>query len=257
MNVRRRHLDESQRGMVAARLATMRQGERTDLPSIEGRLSQADVAALLHVGVATVERAKKVQRDAAPAVVQAVEAGELTITAALPFTDLPKHDQAAILTGVRKHVHGKRPTTTQTRAAVSRVQVVATVKEQLAAGHTPQEAVQHALQKHEITLPTPALADAICQATDRQVTLAATNGLLYDGRTQEEEAIIMAQTKRLFQLFNALEALATLPDLEALVAEIPDYAAYRVDKYLDQARTMLVRFATLWKAHRDADAGHL
>jgi hypothetical protein len=38
MNVRRRHLDESQRGMVAARLATMRQGERTDLPSIEGRL---------------------------------------------------------------------------------------------------------------------------------------------------------------------------------------------------------------------------
>jgi ParB-like chromosome segregation protein Spo0J len=194
MNLRRRHLDESQRGMVAARLATMRQGERTDLPSIEGRLSQADVADLLNVGVATVERAKKVQRDAAPEVVQAVDAGELTITAALPFTDIPKHDQAAILAEVRGHVHGKRPTTTQTRAAVSRVQVVATIKEQLAAGHTPKEAVHHALQQHEITLPTPALADAICQATDRQVTLAATDGLLHDGRTKEEEAVIMAQT---------------------------------------------------------------
>jgi hypothetical protein len=114
----------------------------------------------------------------------------------------------------------------------------------------PKEAVHHALQKHEITLPTPALADAICQATDRQVTLAATDGLLHDERTKEEEAVIMAQTKRLFQLFNALEALATLPDSEELVAEIPDYAAYRVDKYLDQACTTLVRFATLWTEQR-------
>src|SRR5262249_34865213 len=170
----------------------MREGEHTHLPQIKGGLSQADVADLLNVGVATVERAKKVQRDAAPEVVQAVDAGELTITAALPFTDLPKHDQAAILAEVREHVHGKRPTTTQTRAAVSQVHVRAPVKEQLAAGHTPQEAVQHGLQKHEITLPTPALADAICQATNRQVTLAATDGVYHDGRTKEEEAAAMA-----------------------------------------------------------------
>jgi len=59
------------------------------------------------------------------------------------------------------------------------------------------------------------------------------------------------------QLVNTLDALATLPDLETLLAEIPDYAAYRVDQYLDQACTTLVRFATLWKTHRDADACHL
>ena len=42
-------LDESQRAMVAARIATMRQGERTDLASIEAT-SQSDAAGLLGVG---------------------------------------------------------------------------------------------------------------------------------------------------------------------------------------------------------------
>ena len=47
MNLQRRHLDESQRAMIAARLATMRQGERTDLVEISTKLSQAQAAGLV------------------------------------------------------------------------------------------------------------------------------------------------------------------------------------------------------------------
>src|SRR5215471_2230482 len=88
MNLRRRHLDESQRGMVAARLATMRQGERTDLVEISTRLSQEQTAALLHVSRETVVAAKKVLQEGTPELAQAVEAGTLTVSAAVPLTVL-------------------------------------------------------------------------------------------------------------------------------------------------------------------------
>jgi hypothetical protein len=62
MNLRRRHLDESQRGMCSARLATMRQGSRTDLtPSANlPEVSQQYAAQLLNVSERTLRDAKKV-----------------------------------------------------------------------------------------------------------------------------------------------------------------------------------------------------
>ena len=59
LNLRRRHLSESQRAMIAAGLATMRQGERTDLkPSADLRkVAQADAAALLNISPRTVASA--------------------------------------------------------------------------------------------------------------------------------------------------------------------------------------------------------
>jgi ParB-like nuclease family protein len=52
LNLKRRHLDTSQRAMIAAKIANMRQGARTDLqPSANlPELSQSQAAEMLNVG---------------------------------------------------------------------------------------------------------------------------------------------------------------------------------------------------------------
>jgi ParB-like chromosome segregation protein Spo0J len=77
LNLKRRHLNESQRAVIAARLANMRQGERTDLVSIDTKLSIEQAADLLNVGRATVARVKAVEREA-PELVEKIERGEMT-----------------------------------------------------------------------------------------------------------------------------------------------------------------------------------
>jgi hypothetical protein len=57
-NLRRRHLSESQRAMVAAKLATLKRGDNQHSPI--GETSQATAAELLNVGKRSVERARKV-----------------------------------------------------------------------------------------------------------------------------------------------------------------------------------------------------
>lgn len=82
-NIHRRHLTESQRAMVAVKLANMRQGERTDKePSPNsGKVSQKQAAALLNVGVSSVQDAKLIERES-PELAEQVMSGETTIHAA-------------------------------------------------------------------------------------------------------------------------------------------------------------------------------
>jgi N6-adenosine-specific RNA methylase IME4/ParB-like chromosome segregation protein Spo0J len=84
MNVTRRHLDESQRSLIASRLANMRQGERTDLqPSANLRkVSQAEAAKRLNVSERSVTSAALVENKASPDLVHAVEQGKIAINLA-------------------------------------------------------------------------------------------------------------------------------------------------------------------------------
>jgi hypothetical protein len=79
-NVHRRHLTESQRAMIAARVATMKEGRpsKTKTASREA-VSQTEAAGQLDVSRASVQRAAEVLREGSPEEVGAVERGEKTV----------------------------------------------------------------------------------------------------------------------------------------------------------------------------------
>ena len=83
-NLHRRHLTESQRAMVASKLAKLRVGDvrsqvsggSIDPPSIEKAAEQ------LKVGTASVKRAKAVHEHGSPELIAAVEQGEIAVSKA-------------------------------------------------------------------------------------------------------------------------------------------------------------------------------
>ncbi len=83
--------------MVAAKIATMPQGARTDLSPI-GERSQENAAGLLNVGKRNVGRAAKVLNRGTPELVDMVERGEVSVSAAAVVADLPEAEQCAVVT---------------------------------------------------------------------------------------------------------------------------------------------------------------
>lgn len=94
-NLHRRHLNESQRALVAARLAVLPRGANQHA-SIDA-CSQPRAAELLNVSRGGVQRARAVLDRAERSVVHAVERGDLAVSAAAELVDESPEDQAAIV----------------------------------------------------------------------------------------------------------------------------------------------------------------
>jgi ParB-like chromosome segregation protein Spo0J len=88
-NIHRRHLTTQQRGAIAAELATMKRGTRTDLASSDA-LSDAQAAKVMGVSEPTVERAKRRMREDPEAHAKA-KAG--TLPKAKPVKFSPEWDE--------------------------------------------------------------------------------------------------------------------------------------------------------------------
>nr|WP_278374575.1 ParB/RepB/Spo0J family partition protein [Brucella anthropi] len=80
LNLKRRHLTESQRAMVASKLATLKHGQKKADTQI--CVSQPDAAAMLNVSQRAVQTAVAVQRSAVPELVKAVETGKVSVSGA-------------------------------------------------------------------------------------------------------------------------------------------------------------------------------
>jgi len=118
-NIRRRHMDASQRAMAATKLANMRQGARTDLEHSANlpEVSQSEAASLLNVSERSVRSARRVLDDGVPELVQAVEQGAVKVSAAAEIASLPKGGQ--VITMARLLLVGKRASKARRGAAGS------------------------------------------------------------------------------------------------------------------------------------------
>ena len=119
-NLNRRHLNESQRAMVAAKLETLRHGgargegalaAEADLPGIVAgggqdanlhleappAIDRKSAADALHVSPRSVASAAKVRDHGAPELQHAVEAGQVAVSAAADIAGLPVEDQREIV----------------------------------------------------------------------------------------------------------------------------------------------------------------
>ncbi len=110
LNLHRRHLTESQRATVAAKLANIEPGQfagNQHVPSANLQtpaVSQSDAAKLLNVSTRSVASAKKVIEEAAPELVQAMDEGRASVSAAASLLSLPKEEQAVIAAGDKKSI---------------------------------------------------------------------------------------------------------------------------------------------------------
>ena len=109
-NLHRRHLDASQRAMIAAELANIKSGEfagNQHVPSANlqsPQLSQAAAAELMNVSPRLVADAVKVRNEGAPELLQEVKQGKTTVSRAAKTAKASK-GQSQVLTGDK----GKTP----------------------------------------------------------------------------------------------------------------------------------------------------
>ena len=99
VNLHRRHLNETQRGIVAAKVANMRRGGKEANPSKDGidKTSQEQAAKLLNVSVKTVERASKLISSGTPELVRAAEQGKVKVSAAKKLLEKSKEEQQKLI----------------------------------------------------------------------------------------------------------------------------------------------------------------
>jgi len=96
LNLARRHLDESQRAMIAIELANLGEGRPGKTASIEAVFSQSQAAKLLNISRTGVQRAAIVRASAIPPIVDAVRQGYMPVSQAARVARLSEAEQQRV-----------------------------------------------------------------------------------------------------------------------------------------------------------------
>ncbi|MEM9151370.1 MAG: MT-A70 family methyltransferase [Cyanobacteria bacterium P01_F01_bin.3] len=133
LNLHRRHLTESQRGMVAAKLANLTKsdaaaashGATANLQS----QTRAQAAEMLNVSERTVNSAKKVEQQGAAELVEKVERGAVSVSAAADVAQLPKEEQREVVARGEKEILAKAKEIRAEKASKKRAERVEKIAE--------------------------------------------------------------------------------------------------------------------------------
>ena len=103
LNLHRRHLDESQRAMVADNVANLNEGRPKNNASIEA-VSQTQAAEKLNISRSAVQRAHQVNEKGVNELQNAVMDGDVSVSAAADVASLPKAEQKEIIAKGEKEI---------------------------------------------------------------------------------------------------------------------------------------------------------
>jgi N6-adenosine-specific RNA methylase IME4/ParB-like chromosome segregation protein Spo0J len=105
LNLSRRHLDESQRAMIGARIANLKVGDnqykeggKIFLPT---SVSNLEAAKRMSVSDMAVKQAKKVLKQGAPELADAVDSGQIAVSVASKIANLDHEQQAQVMADPR------------------------------------------------------------------------------------------------------------------------------------------------------------
>ncbi len=255
LNLHRRHLTESQRAMVATRLATLPQGRPTDKPAnlpvfqTASSFTQEQAAETLNVSERLVRQARQVQATGVPELVEAVDSGELAVSTAARIAQLPAEIQSEVLSRspdeirvIAREVKGRIR-----EAGVcgpSAVRIFDKVAQEQGLTGSEQCAVVEVIKADAPPLPTPAEARRIAIAGEPGLMVRATDGQFHMAPGDPEDAI---KCEHWLRLREGLESLGTLDfDIDEALAAIPDYQHANVRLWLGRAVPFLNAFYQNW-----------
>lgn len=259
LNLHRRHLTESQRALVAAKLANMPQSpginQHTELAANLPRpaLTQAAAGELLKVSERTVRAASRVHTHGTAELVAAVESGELAVSTAAHLAQLPADDQRAVLTKTPDEI---RAIAREVKARIDQAGVcgpsAVKIFDRIAADQNlsgiEQCAVVEVIKAESTPLPTPSEAKRIAQ--QKQVLVLGSDGRYHGPEVSAESA---ATTERWLALREGLESLCRIDtDPASLIACVPHYQHKNLSAWLAQAVPLITHFDQVWKGAHHA-----